>query len=78
MYQTTDRQRSVLEFPVQAIPAPAPVVPQTSLEDEVAQAEISAIQRSLQACNGDRLLAAQQRKIHVASLYRKMAKCKIK
>lgn len=49
-----------------------------SLEDEVAKAEISAIKRALKESDGDRTLAAQKLKIHVASLYRKMAKYKIK
>jgi transcriptional regulator with PAS, ATPase and Fis domain len=49
-----------------------------SLEEEVRQAEISAIQRALQEANGDRTLAAQKLKIHIASLYRKIAKYNLK
>ena len=49
-----------------------------SLEDEVRNAEIYAIQRALQETNGDRSLAAQKLKIHIASLYRKIAKYNLK
>ena len=49
-----------------------------SLEDEVRSAEINAIQRALQETNGDRSLAAQKLKIHIASLYRKIAKYNLK
>lgn len=49
-----------------------------SLEEEVAKAEISAIKRALKHADGDRTKAAQLLKIHLASLYRKMAKYKIK
>ena len=49
-----------------------------SLEDEVRNAEINAIQRALQETNGDRSLAAQKLKIHIASLYRKIAKYNLK
>ncbi|MGD8189432.1 sigma-54 interaction domain-containing protein [Brevibacillus ginsengisoli] len=49
-----------------------------SLEDEVEKAEKSAILRSLKEFDGDRILASQKLKIHVSSLYRKMAKYKIK
>ncbi len=49
-----------------------------SLEAEVRKAEISAIQRALKESNGDRTLAAQKLKIHLASLYRKMAKYDLK
>ena len=49
-----------------------------SLEDEVRSAEINAIQRALQESNGDRSLAAQKLKIHIASLYRKIAKYNLK
>ncbi|WP_338472651.1 sigma 54-interacting transcriptional regulator [Niallia sp. XMNu-256] len=49
-----------------------------SLEEEVRAAEISAIQRALQEANGDRSLAAQKLKIHIASLYRKIAKYNLK
>lgn len=49
-----------------------------SLEEEVRSAEINAIQRALQEANGDRSLAAQKLKIHIASLYRKIAKYNLK
>ena len=49
-------------------------IPLQSLEDEVRSAEITAIQQALQESNGDRSLAAQKLKIHIASLYRKIAK----
>ena len=49
-----------------------------SLEEEVRAAEISAIQRALQEADGDRSLAAQKLKIHIASLYRKIAKYNLK
>ena len=44
------------------------------LEEEVAKAEISAINRALEKANGNRMVAATILKIHIASLYRKMAK----
>ena len=44
------------------------------LEEEVAKAEISAINRALEKANGNRMVAANILKIHIASLYRKMAK----
>ena len=53
-------------------------MPLQSLEDEVRRAEITAIQRALQESNGDRSLAAQKLKIHIASLYRKIAKYNLK
>ncbi|QKY69638.1 sigma-54-dependent Fis family transcriptional regulator [Lentibacillus sp. CBA3610] len=49
-----------------------------SLEDEVRKAEINAIRQVLEETGGDRSLAAQKLKIHVASLYRKIAKYNIK
>src|SRR3954468_24689529 len=49
-----------------------------SLEEEVRSAEINAIQRALHEANGDRSLAAQKLKIHIASLYRKIAKYNLK
>ena len=49
-----------------------------SLEEEVRKAEISAIQRALKNADGDRTKAAQLLQIHLASLYRKMAKYKLK
>lgn len=49
-----------------------------SLEEEVRSAEINAIQRALQESNGDRTQAAQKLKIHIASLYRKIAKYNLK
>ncbi|MGW9100416.1 sigma-54 interaction domain-containing protein [Priestia megaterium] len=49
-----------------------------SLEEEVRSAEINAIQRALQESDGDRTLAAQKLKIHIASLYRKIAKYNLK
>ncbi|MCQ6281570.1 sigma-54-dependent Fis family transcriptional regulator [Bacillus sp. EB600] len=53
-------------------------VPLQSLEEEVRAAEINAIQRALQEADGDRSLAAQKLKIHIASLYRKIAKYNLK
>ncbi|MFD6443018.1 sigma-54 interaction domain-containing protein, partial [Peribacillus sp. NPDC060186] len=50
----------------------------SSLDEVVGKAEISAIQRALKESNGDRSLAAQKLKIHIASLYRKIAKYKLK
>ena len=44
------------------------------LDEEVAKAEISAINRALEKANGNRMVAANILKIHIASLYRKMAK----
>ncbi|WP_350298845.1 sigma-54 interaction domain-containing protein [Peribacillus frigoritolerans] len=52
--------------------------PIQSLEEEVKCTEINAIQRALQEANGDRTLAAQKLKIHIASLYRKIAKYNLK
>lgn len=49
-----------------------------SLEEEVRDAEIKAIRLALDEANGDRSLAAQKLKIHVASLYRKIAKYNLK
>ncbi|EKN67584.1 hypothetical protein BABA_12670 [Neobacillus bataviensis LMG 21833] len=49
-----------------------------SLEEAVTKAEIGAIQRALKESNGDRTKAAQILNIHLASLYRKMAKYKLK
>lgn len=49
-----------------------------SLEEAVKRAEIAAIQRALKESNGDRTKAAQILNIHLASLYRKMAKYKLK
>lgn len=49
-----------------------------SLAEEVRSAEISVIKRALQEAKGDRILAAQKLKIHVASLYRKIAKYNLK
>jgi transcriptional regulator with PAS, ATPase and Fis domain len=57
------------------IKEPTPV---HSLEEEVRSAEIHAIQRALQEANGDRTEAAQILKIHIASLYRKIAKYNLK
>ncbi|WP_052343555.1 sigma-54 interaction domain-containing protein [Bacillus massiliigorillae] len=48
--------------------------PLFSLEEEVSRAEKAAIQRALQEANGDRTKAAYALKIHIASLYRKIAK----
>jgi transcriptional regulator with PAS, ATPase and Fis domain len=47
------------------------------LEEVVAMAEISAIRRALKKAKGDRMIAAQILKIHVASLYRKLSKYNI-
>lgn len=52
--------------------------PVLSLEEEVARAEISAIKRALMQSGGDRTEAARLLKIHLASLYRKMAKYNLK
>ncbi|WP_458352489.1 sigma-54 interaction domain-containing protein [Peribacillus frigoritolerans] len=49
-----------------------------TLDEVIGNAEKSAIQRALKDSNGDRSLAAQKLKIHVASLYRKIAKYKLK
>ncbi|MGE7607136.1 sigma-54 interaction domain-containing protein [Peribacillus frigoritolerans] len=49
-----------------------------TLDEVVGNAEKSAIQLALKDSNGDRSLAAQKLKIHVASLYRKIAKYKLK
>lgn len=49
-----------------------------TLDEVVGNAEKSAIQRALKDSEGDRSLAAQKLKVHVASLYRKIAKYKLK
>ncbi|MDF2789834.1 MAG: hypothetical protein K0S80_2932 [Neobacillus sp.] len=54
------------------------LTPLFSLEEEVRNAEINAIKRALNEVNGDRTLAAQLLKIHIASLYRKIAKYNLK
>lgn len=54
------------------------LAPLQSLEKEVANAEIKAIQRALEEANGDRTVAAQKLKIHIASLYRKISKYQLK
>lgn len=54
------------------------LAPLQSLEEEVSNAEKKAIQRALEEANGDRTVAAQKLKIHIASLYRKIAKYKLK
>ncbi len=51
---------------------------QSTLEEAVQQAEKTAIQLALNRADGDRTEAAAQLNIHLASLYRKMAKYKIK
>lgn len=51
--------------------------PVKTLKDEVENAEIHAIQRALKETGGDRSTAAQLLNIHIASLYRKIAKYKI-
>ncbi|WP_284035896.1 sigma 54-interacting transcriptional regulator [Neobacillus sp. 114] len=48
-----------------------------SLEEAVSNAEVSAIQRALKEADGDRTKAAQLLNIHLASLYRKIAKYKL-
>lgn len=50
----------------------------SSLAEVVAKAEISAIQRALKECDGDRTLAAHKLKIHLSSLYRKITMYKLK
>lgn len=57
---------------------PEELTPLESLEEEVANAERKAIQRALEEANGDRTVAAQKLKIHIASLYRKISKYKLK
>ncbi|WP_054711373.1 sigma 54-interacting transcriptional regulator [Bacillus sp. JCM 19041] len=52
--------------------------PLVSLEAEVRKAEEKAIRKALTQANGDRTEAAQLLKIHLASLYRKLAKYQIK
>lgn len=52
--------------------------PLQSLAEEVRNAEINAIQRALKKADGDRSKAAQALDIHIASLYRKIAKYKLK
>ncbi|MFC2949696.1 sigma-54 interaction domain-containing protein [Virgibacillus sediminis] len=54
---------------------PAPLA---SLEEEVRTAEIRAIRKALKEADGDRSLAANLLKIHVASLYRKISKYNLK
>ncbi|WP_191090690.1 sigma-54 interaction domain-containing protein [Niallia endozanthoxylica] len=54
------------------------ITPLQSLEEEVRSAEINAIQRALEEANGDRTIAAHKLKIHIASLYRKIAKYNLK
>ncbi|WP_066066755.1 sigma-54 interaction domain-containing protein [Neobacillus soli] len=49
-----------------------------SLEEAVSQAEIAAIKQALKVSDGDRTRAAQILNIHLASLYRKIAKYKLK
>ncbi|MFC3041829.1 sigma-54 interaction domain-containing protein [Virgibacillus xinjiangensis] len=49
-----------------------------SLEAEVRNAEIHAIQKALKEADGDRSLAAHLLRIHVASLYRKISKYNLK
>lgn len=56
-------------------PVPTPL---QSLEEAVTRAEINAIQRALKEAGGDRTVAAQILKIHIASLYRKITKYKLK
>lgn len=48
-----------------------------SLEDELAQTEKQTIERALIECGGDKTLAAKKLNIHLASLYRKIAKYNI-
>ncbi|MFM1651634.1 sigma-54 interaction domain-containing protein [Brevibacillus sp. B_LB10_24] len=55
--------------------SPAECLP---LEEEVAKAEIAAIRRALKKSGGDRMIAAQILKIHIASLYRKLSKYNLK
>lgn len=50
----------------------------SSLQEAVEYAEKRAIEQALEEADGDRSLAAQKLQIHVASLYRKLAKYKIK
>jgi transcriptional regulator with PAS, ATPase and Fis domain len=52
--------------------------PFQSLEDAVRNAEMKAILRALHEAKGDRSIAAQKLKIHIASLYRKIAKYNLK
>lgn len=49
-----------------------------SLQEAVEYAEKRAIEQALEEADGDRSLAAQKLQIHVASLYRKLAKYNIK
>ena len=49
-----------------------------SLEEAVQYAEKTAIQRALSDSDGDRTIAAQKLKIHLASLYRKISKYQLK
>lgn len=47
------------------------------MEDELAQTEKQTIERALIECGGDKTLAAKKLNIHLASLYRKIAKYNI-
>lgn len=49
-----------------------------SLDMAVRNTEIQIIKRALKEANGDKMIAAQKLKIHVASLYRKIAKYNLK
>ncbi|UJL45492.1 sigma 54-interacting transcriptional regulator [Virgibacillus sp. NKC19-16] len=53
-------------------------IPLLSLQDAVSKAEIDTIKRALMEADGDRLIAANLLKIHVASLYRKISKYNLK
>ncbi len=57
---------------------PIELVKLLSLEEAVANAEISAIKNALKHSGGDRTKAAQILNIHLASLYRKIAKYNLK
>lgn len=52
--------------------------PFTSLDEAVKQAEIAAITKALKETGGDRVQAARKLKIHLSSLYRKIAKYDLK
>ncbi|WP_053362426.1 sigma 54-interacting transcriptional regulator [Bacillus sp. FJAT-27251] len=65
-------------LPVAANPSNRKNMSLLSLEEEVRNAEVNAIRRALQEADGDRSLAAQKLKIHIASLYRKIAKYNLK
>jgi len=58
--------------------AEEPFLPLKTLEEEIRNAEINAIKRALIEAEGDRTLAAQLLKIHIASLYRKISKYNLK